>query len=394
MKSYKGRLSLVPLGSNREERQPNGSVYTEDSSIDSGQRRFTIRPTHERTPSPNARRCPRHLLRRGPYLNRMLCVFLTAATVAYGCELPQKLVIREAAGLQQIGKIAEAEGLLVRLADTLESTGPAGQGCLATVLNNLGSIKQDFGKYQAAEHIYSRALRIEERRTASDSDISVILDNLGSLYLETGRHRQAESVRMRALNLRVAKLGPYHPGVATILQNLATQKLAQGRMEEASRLYKQALAIWRASGLEDTANCATALNGLGLVYAKAGDVQTGGEYVKRALDIWVRSSGVSVSAARAEANLAVLRGAQGNRKAAEMHWRSAIQRAEQSAGLHTALTRDLLYRFMVFLRDKRQTSEANQVQARIDEIDKIVDIPQFRSAIIDISELEAARSKK
>jgi tetratricopeptide (TPR) repeat protein len=317
-----------------------------------------------------------------------------AATVLPACDPPQQLVIREAGGLQQLGRIADAETLLIELAAKLEATGSIGQSCLATVLNNLGSINQDLGKYQAAEHLYSRALRIEEHRSSNDSDIPVVLDNLGSLYFETGRHRKAESVRVRALNLRIAKLGPNDPAVARIIQNLAAQKFAQGCMEEASRLYKQALAIWHASGLESTADGATALNGLGLLYAKSGDLQTGGSYVKSAIDIWVRSPGVSVSAARAEANLAVIRGAQGDTKAAEMLWRSAIERAEQSTGFHTAVTRDLLYNFMTFLRKQRRTSEAKEVQDRIEKIDKTVDKSPFRSAIIDISELESARSKK
>jgi tetratricopeptide (TPR) repeat protein len=220
------------------------------------------------------------------------------------------------------------------------------------------------------------------------------LDNLGSVYFETGRYREAESVRLKALNLRIAKFGPDHPGVARIIQNLATQRYTQGRVEEAAELYRRALAIWRVSGLEDTAECATVFNGLGLIYADAGDLDKAVIHVRRALDIWVRSSGVSVSAARAEANLAVLSAAQGDAKAAEVHWRSAIRTAEQSTGSQTAITRDLLYRFMIFLRRMRRTTEARDIQARIDKIDKIGLDPSFKAAIIDITELEKRRSKR
>ena len=320
-------------------------------------------------------------------------LFFTA-TVMLACEPQQQLVIREAASLQQVGKVAEAQQLLLRLTSMLEHEGSAGQSCLAVVLNNLGSISQDLGRYHAAEQFYSRAFRIEELQSSVDVDISATLDNLGSVYFETGRYREAESVRLKALNLRIAKLGPHHPAVARIIQNLATQRYTQGRLDEATELYRRALAIWRASGLEDTAECATVFNGLGLMYAKAGDLDQAVAHVRRALDIWVRSSGVSVSAARAEANLAVLSAARGDAKAAEVHWRSAIRTAEQSTGSQTAITRDLLYRFMIFLRSMRRTTEARNVQARIDKIDKIGVDPSFKAAIIDITELEKRRSKR
>jgi Flp pilus assembly protein TadD len=135
-------------------------------------------------------------------------------------------------------------------------------------------------------------------------------------------------------------------------------------------------------------------NGLGLIYAKAGDLDEAVAHVRRAMDIWVRSSGVSVSTARAEANLAVLRAAQGDAKAAEAHWRSAIRTAEQSAGSQTAITRDLLYGFRIFLRRMRRTTEARDIQDRIDKIDKIGVDPSFKAAIIDITELEKRRSKR
>jgi hypothetical protein len=135
-------------------------------------------------------------------------------------------------------------------------------------------------------------------------------------------------------------------------------------------------------------------NGLGLIYAKAGDLDEAVTHVGRALDIWVRSSGVSVSAARAEANLAVLSAAQRDAKAAEVHWRSAIRTTEQSIGSQTAITRDLLYRFMIFLSRMRRTTEAGDIQARIDKIDRIGVDPSFKAAIIDITELEKRRSKR
>jgi tetratricopeptide (TPR) repeat protein len=319
---------------------------------------------------------------------------LLAATVMLACEPQQQLVIREAENLLQRGAVIEAEQLLLGLASILERAGSASQTCLPIVLNNLGSLNQDLGRYYAAERFYSRAFRIEEQQSSAGADISTTLDNLGSVYFETGRHRKAELVRLKALDLRVAQLGPNHPAVARIVQNLATQKYAQGRVEEASQLYGRALAIWRVSGLEDTAECATAFNGLGLIYAKAGDLDRATENVRRALDIWIRSSGVSVSAARAEANLAALLMAQGEVKAAEIHWRSAIRRAEQSTGSQTAITRDLLYRFMIFLRQIRRTAEARYVKARIAEIDKIGTDPSFKSAITDITELEDRRSMK
>ena len=172
-----------------------------------------------------------------------------------------------------------------------------------------------------------------------------------------------------------------------MIQNLATQKYAQGHLREASELYERALSIWRASGSEDSPDAATAIQGLGLIYARAGDLAKGVKSVNCALSIWSRSFNVSVPAARAEANLAVLKFAQGDADAAGVHWRRAIETAERSIGGQTMVMREILYGYMLFLRHTRRKSEARNVKSRIDGIDKTLGDRSLKSSIIDITQL-------
>ncbi len=323
-------------------------------------------------------------------------LFLSAAVIsgseAWACQPREQSIILHALELQHQGDGREAEKLLVELGRTLEGSGATGALCLAVVLNNLGSLKQDFGLWAEAERFYLRAIRLEEQQGGASVDTSATLDNLGSLYFETGQYRKAERLRRRAIDLRISRFGPEHPSVAFVLQNLAAQKYAQGDMAESSKLYERAFGIWHASGLEDSPDAAIAIHGLGLLYARKGELAKATRYVEWALRLWARSPNVSVSTARAEANLAVLKLAQGNGDAAGSHWRRAIDMAEQSTGPQSPVTREILYGYMVFLRRMQRSDEARTIQARIHRIDKALGDHPAKGAIIDITQL-ANRSR-
>jgi tetratricopeptide (TPR) repeat protein len=322
-------------------------------------------------------------------LRLILAVFIVSGCEAWQCGPEEQQTIRNALDLEGRGRVGDAERLLLGLVGSLERSGATEALCLAVVLNDLGSLNQDRGRFGVAESFYLRAIRLEEQHSDAGVDATVTLDNLGSVYFETGQYRKAENLRRKVIDLRISRLGPDHPSVARVIQNLATQNYAQGRLSEASELYERAFGIWRAAGSEDSPDAASAIQGLGLIFARTGDLPKGVKYVERALAIWARS--LSLSAAKAEANLAVLTLAKGDPAAAAAHWRRAIETAERSTGEQTIVMREILHGYMRFLRHTGRKSEARNVKSRIDSIDRNLGRRPVPSSIIDITQLANQR---
>jgi hypothetical protein len=162
-------------------------------------------------------------------------------------------------------------------------------------------------------------------------------------------------------------------------------------LTEADELYDRALRIWTTAGLQDTAECATTLQGLGLIRAKQGNIAAGVEHVQHALEIWDRSRTITAAVARAEANLAVLKLAQGELSSSDFHWKSAIRKAEQVTGEQSGVTRELLAGYLRFLRSTNRKAEAKIITARMGAIAVGSHKPSVRSSVIDITEFRQKR---
>ncbi|NDY74971.1 tetratricopeptide repeat protein, partial [Desulfobacter hydrogenophilus] len=72
------------------------------------------------------------------------------------------------------------------------------------------------GKYEEAEPLYQRALKIRETVLGPDHpSVATTLNNLAGLYESQGKYEEAEPLYQRALKIRETVLGPDHPSVAT-----------------------------------------------------------------------------------------------------------------------------------------------------------------------------------
>ena len=69
------------------------------------------------------------------------------------------------------------------------------------------------------------------------------LNGLANLYREQGKYEQAEPLYQRALRIREQQLGLEHPETAEIIHDLARSWEVQGNSEEASIWYARALAV-------------------------------------------------------------------------------------------------------------------------------------------------------
>ena len=155
---------------------------------------------------------------------------------------------------------------------------------LATTLNRLAELYRLQRKYEQAEPLYQRALKIREKALGPEHpDVATTLNNLAFLYAFQDspkaplghKYGQAEPLYQRALAIREKSLGPEHPSVASTLFNLAwlygrQAYRTEGKHEQAEPLHQRALTIWEKTLGPEHPNVARSLNALASLYYDQG----------------------------------------------------------------------------------------------------------------------------
>jgi tetratricopeptide (TPR) repeat protein len=116
-------------------------------------------------------------------------------------------------------------------------------------LNNLAELYRIQGRYEEAEPLYIRVIRIaEEHSEATHPTMATSLNNLALLYEAQGRYEEAESFYLQAVTLLQAFLGIEHPQTQQFQMNYLTflsDRYTNGDMDALLRLLRQ-------EGQEDT----------------------------------------------------------------------------------------------------------------------------------------------
>ena len=73
--------------------------------------------------------------------------------------------------------------------------------------------------------------------------MATILSNLALLYKSQDKYEQAEPLYQRALRIREQHLGSQHPQTAEVMHDFAVFQETQGNKDEAKPLYERALAV-------------------------------------------------------------------------------------------------------------------------------------------------------
>jgi tetratricopeptide (TPR) repeat protein len=118
------------------------------------------------------------------------------------------------------------------------------QAEVARLLYETATYLQDRARYQEAEPLYLRALRIREQPLEPEYlQVATSLDELAILYSKQSKYVEAEPLYLRALAIRKQELGPEHPETAEIMHGLALFRDAQNDSEEARIWYARALEV-------------------------------------------------------------------------------------------------------------------------------------------------------
>ncbi len=202
------------------------------------------------------------------------------------------------------------------------------------LLANRGTALQYAGRYDDAEPLLKRALKIRERALGPyHPDVATCLNNLGSLYHTEARYRDAEPLYKRALRIWEKALGPYHPDVAACLNNLGELYSRQGRYEAAELSLRRALSIVEKSPEPDLRNLALSLSNLGSFYREQDRYPDAEPLLERALRIQEKALGqdhpeVAVNIT----GLGALYYEQGRYEDAELLLRRALRIQEKALG--------------------------------------------------------------
>ena len=165
---------------------------------------------------------------------------------------------------------------------------------IATVLNKMALLYQDTNRLKDAEPLMKRALKINENALGPDhpkvikghKDLAELLqdssgpdqpnmatdiNSLALFYLTTGRFEEAEPLFERVLKINENSFGADHPDVARSLGNLAQLYQDTNRLKEAEPLYERAVAIFTTSLGTEHPNTQAVADSLATLRAEMGE---------------------------------------------------------------------------------------------------------------------------
>ncbi|MFN7992216.1 MAG: tetratricopeptide repeat protein [Bryobacteraceae bacterium] len=153
-------------------------------------------------------------------------------------DLTMAAVLRERAG-----ETDTAVELLIRAIHEWDLEQPGDPQCLPA-LEAIASIYRDHSRYQDAEPLLRRALRMREAAAGLESaDIIPALDSLAYVTFGLEKYTEAEGFYTRLRDVWEKNAGPDHPMVALTLDKLAEFYAFQHRYDDAEKSARAALAL-------------------------------------------------------------------------------------------------------------------------------------------------------
>ena len=143
------------------------------------------------------------------------------------------------------GEYAQAEPFYQQALDLAGKTG----GDLPGGLLATAGFYHDWGKFDQAEALCQRALAMQEKAAASDTNaeaqmnLAVSLYGLAENYRSWGKLDQAEPLYRRSVEIVEKTLSPDNSDLARPLAGLAATLAAQGKTNQAAVLYQRAFAV-------------------------------------------------------------------------------------------------------------------------------------------------------
>jgi len=144
------------------------------------------------------------------------------------------------AAYEQLGGNNEgAETALKKALELAHQNLQADDPQLASVLNNLGAVKQSQGRYSEAEVFFRQAVSIWQH--TSGADLGSGYSNLGHVLFLEGKLAEAEGLYRQSLEIAEKDYGPNSPETAPVLNNLAVLYQREKKFNQAKELLQRAI---------------------------------------------------------------------------------------------------------------------------------------------------------
>jgi tetratricopeptide (TPR) repeat protein len=243
------------------------------------------------------------------------------------------------------GRFDQAEEILTRaLTGAPNDTDGDVPPVRAIVLNALGIVYKDTGRYDVAQVAYAQALEVITTTCAPDDPAEAGLwHNIAGLAHARSQFDEAATAAARAVEIRERALGPDHHLVAQDLAVHGAALLELGRTSEAEQLFGRALAIFRARHAADQYDVAVNLSNLAACRLQRNDGVGAETLFRQGLSIKQATfGGQHPEIARQLNNLAVAVAAQHRLdEATDLH-RQALAIAQNTLPAHHPLTNTCL----------------------------------------------------
>jgi eukaryotic-like serine/threonine-protein kinase len=233
-----------------------------------------------------------------------------------------------------LGDFDRAEPLFRRTLDELRSLGSDPTADEANVLERLGDVLQQTGRYATADSVLLEA--IDMARRVGDPDVeSTALNAFGHSSLAQGAYERAEGAFRESFGTRSELFGD-HAVTAQSLQGLAIAIEKQGRLDEAEPIYVEALEIMERVGPEHT-RTASALASLGRLYTAQGRLEQADSVLRQSLELNRRLLGPEhVMLGLTLNELGTVAARRGEYVSAEQYFRQSLAVQERAFGpMHT-----------------------------------------------------------
>ena len=195
-------------------------------------------------------------------------------------------VLERAYALKADGNFAGAIALLRPLAES-DAKGPGKE--VGRLYDSLGSVYQDAGDFDNARHWYELAIHTTEKDPGQRQELATSIDNLGSLEENYLQLDVSTRLRLRALQL-YRSLGD-HQGMARVDTSLAIIAIAERNFRAARKAFDEATRESSAAGNVDEADEASLLCVHGTLELKDGRSSTAVELFTQAVDLWTQQNG-------------------------------------------------------------------------------------------------------
>jgi CHAT domain-containing protein/Tfp pilus assembly protein PilF len=188
--------------------------------------------------------------------------------------------------LKDAGRFPEAEKAFRRALAAGRATQGEDHPNVAATMGNLATVLEGESRLTEAEDLYKRTLAVYEKIFGSNHAITAIgLNNLANVYSAQGRFQDAAGLQQRVLAIHEKVFGPESSDVGRSLNNLANSYADLGKKDEAFPLYERALRIMENKFGENSGTSALALGAMGRALQDKGRYEEAGQYLERELKI-------------------------------------------------------------------------------------------------------------